>query len=157
MTHTAVSGVSIQGPFRDRDSWQRSADSRQIQLKNSGVRRVLVIDDNVEIGQALDIRLRSNGYEPRLAHNGVTGLAAMKDFRPDVLIVDIKMPVMDGFAFLAELSRTQASHSMAIIVLSANVADESKHRAKELGATYYLEKPYDAAKLIALIEAVLSN
>lgn len=119
------------------------------------VPRILVVEDNIDVARALEFRLRKKGYDTLLVYDGRAGLEAAKRFEPDVMILDIRMPVMSGIAVLAELSKAELIDNISIIVLSANVADESKHRAKELGAQYYLEKPYEATKLLELVSAAL--
>lgn len=123
----------------------------------ASVPRILIVEDNLDVAHALELRLRIQGYSISLAHSGISGVEAAINYQPDAMILDIRMPGMDGFAVLSELNQQPQTRDIPVIVLSANVAEESKHRAKELGALYYLEKPYEAAKLLQLVKAALSK
>ena len=109
---------------------------------------VLLIDDDREILRGLSIRLRAAGYAISVAHGGETGLAAAGEIRPDVILLDLRMPVMDGFAVLSRLREQDRTKAIPVVVLSANTAEKARRRALDLGVQYFLEKPYDPKTLI---------
>ena len=118
-------------------------------------RRVLIVDDDREIVRGLTIRLRAAGHEVRCAYDGAAGLAAAGADRPDVIVLDIRMPGLDGFTVLAKLRERADTHGIAVIVISANGVESVRARALELGARHFLVKPYQAATLLAMIASMI--
>lgn len=119
--------------------------------------RVLVVDDDREILRAARIRLRSGGYEVLVAEDGSAGLATAKEEVPDAVLLDIRMPGLDGLSVLGALRKHLPTRAIPIVVLSANVAEKAKRRAMELGATYFLEKPYEGVRLLQVVACVLRH
>ena len=113
--------------------------------------RVLVVDDEERILNFLGIKLKASGYEVLTAKNGVQALDILKAELIDLVVLDLMMPVMDGFETLKEL---RTFNSVAIIFLTAKNSDDDKIRGLRLGADDYLSKPFNPDELIARIEAV---
>ena len=114
--------------------------------------RVLVIDDEVEIRRALRTGLTDHGFEVEVAANGKDGLTAAAVHRPDIVLLDLGLPDLDGFTVLTRLrERTRA----AVIVLSVMAGERDKVRALDLGADDYLVKPFGLEELLARIRAVV--
>jgi two-component system KDP operon response regulator KdpE len=113
--------------------------------------RVLVIDDEQRIINFLSSKLRASGYEVITATNGKEALEQVQAQEPDLVVLDIMMPKMDGFETLKEL---RAFSSVPTIVLSAKGTNEDKIRGLSLGADDYLAKPFSPDELVARIEAV---
>lgn len=118
--------------------------------------RILVIDDDREIVRGIGIRLRAAGYEMLSAHDGQAGLNIAVAEMPDAIILDLRMPVLDGMGFLAQARKRLEPARIPIIVLSANVVEKARRRAMDLGASCFLEKPYDAKRLMRSLECVLA-
>ena len=117
--------------------------------------RVLVIDDERGLSQALAIRLRAAGFLATTADNGLSGLAAAHEQRPDAIVLDMRMPDMDGSEVHARLRQNPHLSSIPVIVLSANVQDSARHSALAEGAFAYLTKPYDPREVVAtVLEAI---
>lgn len=119
--------------------------------------RILVVDDDREIVRGLCIRLKAAGYEVMTAHDGLAGLEAATELRPDAMLLDIRMPVMDGLAVLAKLRTREETKNLPVIVLSANVAEKAKSRSLNLGARHFVEKPYDAKTIVEALQSALGN
>lgn len=119
--------------------------------------RILLVDDDREIALGLSIRLTAAGYDVLMAHDGRAGLDAALESRPDAMLLDIRMPVMDGLAVLAELQRHSETKEIPVIVLSANVAEKAKCRSLDLGARYFISKPYVANTVLEALRAALAN
>jgi len=120
-------------------------------------RRVLVVDDDREIVRGVSIRLRAAGYEVLTAYDGQAGLTASLEHHPDAIVLDVRMPVMDGLAALALLKGHEATKAIPVVILSASVVAQEKAKILELGARYFLEKPYDAKSLIEAIESAITE
>jgi two-component system KDP operon response regulator KdpE len=114
--------------------------------------RVLVVDDEVEIRRALKTGLTDHGFEVEVAASGEEGLAAAALHRPDVVLLDLGLPGLDGFAVLTRLRERSRA---AVIVLSVMANERDKVRALDLGADDYLVKPFGLEELLARIRAVV--
>jgi two-component system KDP operon response regulator KdpE len=114
--------------------------------------RVLVVDDEVEIRRALKTGLADHGFEVEVAASGEEGLAAAALHRPDVVLLDLGLPGIDGFAVLTQLRERSRA---AVIVLSVMANERDKVRALDLGADDYLVKPFGLEELLARIRAVV--
>jgi len=115
---------------------------------------VLVIDDDMDIVMALTVRLRSLAYEVSHATNGADGLKAAREQKPDVIILDIRMPGMDGFEVNQRLKADSALADVPVIFLSAHAQETVRQAALAAGSGYFLTKPYSTGKLCAAIAAV---
>ena len=113
--------------------------------------RVLIIDDDPRIIKFLTLRLKASGYEVLTANNGSEALEQVQAQEPDLLVLDVVMPGMDGFETLRQV---RAVSSVPVIILSAKEASTDKVRGLELGADDYLAKPFSPDELVARIEAV---
>ena len=113
--------------------------------------RVLVVDDEERILNFLRSKLRASGYEVLTASNGVEALEQAQAQEPDLVVLDLIMPKMDGFETLKELRSFSA---VPVIILSARGADADKIKGFGLGADDYLPKPFNPDELVARIEAV---
>lgn len=111
--------------------------------------RVLLIDDEIHLSEVLAIRLRTLGFDVDTATAGSLGLErAMNEPRPDVIILDVRMPEMDGFEVNDRLKADPRTAGIPVIFLSANVQDTTRKRAMAGGAYAYIGKPYDPLEVI---------
>ena len=111
--------------------------------------RVLIIEDEFLLRDDLAQTLRAVGYEVSEASNGRTGLEAMRRDRPDVVLLDLFMPVMDGAQFRAEQLKDPSLASVPVVIVSGH-ADERQVRS--LGAVDFVGKPVDERALMSIIE-----
>lgn len=114
--------------------------------------RILVVDDEPQIRRALRAGLRANGYDVELAEDGESALTSAASNPPAVVILDLEMPVVDGFEVIENL---RSWSDVPIIVLSAHAAERDKVRALDLGADDYLTKPFGMDELLARLRAAL--
>ena len=112
---------------------------------------ILVVDDDEQILDFLRLKLMGSGYNVLTASNGIEALEQAKTQEPDIMVLDLTMPRMDGFETLKEIRDFSA---IPVIFLSARGADADKIKGLELGADDYLSKPFNPDELIARIEAV---
>lgn len=120
----------------------------------SAAPRILVIDDEAQIRRFLDIGLRAEGYEVLLAATAAEGLALAATRTPDLVILDIGLPDMDGHAVLAELRQWS---QLPVLMLSARDTEGEKVRALDRGANDYVTKPFGIQELMARLRALLRN
>ena len=117
--------------------------------------RVLIVDDEPDVLLTLRVILEAAGFEPSLAADGETALRRIDEQPLDVVLLDIMMPVLDGWFVLAELQGRALRPQ--VIVCSAKTADADRERALNLGAAAYVTKPYSPDDLIAKIHTVLAQ
>lgn len=118
-------------------------------------KKILIVDDDPAILGLLRSRLTANDYEVVTAGDGEEGLRQMDLEHPDLIIVDILMPKMDGYTFVRALKRREASRHLPIIVLSAK--DQMKDLFELEGVRDYLIKPYRPEDLLERISRLLEN
>lgn len=116
------------------------------------VSQILIIDDDEELCELLSDYFSSEGFQIRAEHNGRNGLAALDSESYDLVVLDVMMPVMDGFETLRELRR---SSNVPVIMLTARGEEVDRIVGLELGADDYLSKPFNPRELTARIRAVL--
>ncbi|GGY26776.1 DNA-binding response regulator [Rhodanobacter panaciterrae] len=121
---------------------------------NSAAPRILVIDDEAQIRRFLDIGLRAEGYEVLLAVNAAEGLALAATQSPDLVILDIGLPDMEGHDVLSELRQWS---QVPVLMLSVRDAESEKVRALDHGANDYVTKPFGIQELMARLRALLRN
>lgn len=117
---------------------------------------ILTVDDSASMRMMLKASLTAQGYRIESANDGEHGLERMREVQPDLLITDINMPKMDGFELMEAVRAEPAFRGTPILVLSTEFSDEKKMRAREAGATGWITKPFDPAKLGAAIRRVCS-
>jgi DNA-binding response OmpR family regulator len=113
--------------------------------------RVLLVDDEERILNFLKAKLKASGYDVMTASNGVEALEQAQGQAPDLMVLDILMPKMDGFEALRQL---RAFSLMPVIILSARGGDAERIKGLAMGADDYLAKPFNPDELVARIEAV---
>jgi CheY-like chemotaxis protein len=119
--------------------------------------RILVIDDEKGLSQVLAIRLRAAGFIALTANSGLEGLVAAQETRPDAIVLDVRMPDMDGFEVYARLKQNPHLSTIPVVFLSANVQDSARHSALAAGAVAYLTKPYDPHEVIATLRDAITR
>jgi len=114
--------------------------------------KILIVDDAVEATWLLNRMLNEAGYEVQVAHNGLEGLKQAFSFRPDLILLDVMMPEMDGWSTLTRLREVS---DVPVIMLTAIGAEDAKIQGLDLGADDYLTKPFGVEELKARIRATL--
>ncbi len=118
-------------------------------------RTILVVDDNPDIVDILRIMLESNGFNVRCGYSGEDLFASLKEQMPDLILLDIMMPKMDGLQVLKRLKEDPSMPFIPVILLSAKVLDEDVLRGYKMGADYYITKPFTPTQVLDGIKAVL--
>jgi two-component system response regulator RegX3 len=116
---------------------------------------VLIVDDEPDVLLTLRMILEAEGFDPSLAADGETALRRIDEEHPDLVVLDIMMPVLDGWFVLAELAgRTRRP---GVVVCSAKSSEVDRVRAKELSADEYVTKPFEPDDLVSIIRDVLAR
>lgn len=116
-------------------------------------RRIVVVEDEEAIRTGVVDALTISGYDALDAADGLAGLNLVRSAEPDLVLLDLAMPKMDGLEVLTELRRTHAT--LPIIILTARGSEDDRVRGLKLGADDYVVKPFSARELLARVEAVL--
>ena len=106
-------------------------------------KRILVVDDEVGIVEMLKMRLEANNYEVITASDGQEGLEKAKKEKPDLIILDLMLPKMDGYKVCVMLKRDQRYMKIPIIMFTARAQESDRNLGKEVGADEYIAKPFD--------------
>lgn len=114
--------------------------------------RVLVIDDEPAIADVLRMLLEFRGHEVLTADDGSRGFATARRQSPDVIVLDLMMPVMDGFTALEALRGDERTAEIPVVILSALGSTEVRQRCHDLGARAFLQKPYNPEDLLRAVE-----
>jgi CheY-like chemotaxis protein len=117
--------------------------------------RVLVIDDEPDVRWLLRLSLERVGHEVLLAEDGLRGVAMAQKQHPDAIVLDLMMPVMDGYGVLHALEKDQRTSRVPVVVLTAKAIPEEENRATSAGAVRFLTKPFDPNDLARELEELL--
>ena len=112
---------------------------------------VMVVDDSLTVRKITGRLLAREGYQVLLAKDGVEALEQMLDVVPDVMLVDIEMPRMDGFDLTRNIRADTRFKNIPIIMITSRTADKHRNYAFEIGVNQYLGKPYQEEELLGLI------
>jgi CheY-like chemotaxis protein len=116
--------------------------------------RVLVVDDEPQVVWMLQFSLEAEGYETLAARDGRAALDEVREHRPSVVLLDIMMPVMDGWAVLEELQELPPEERPRVIVVSARASLRDRAKAAELGADAFVAKPFNVDDLLLVLHDV---
>lgn len=117
-------------------------------------KKILTVDDSKTMRQMLEVALTAAGFEVVQAGDGIEGLETLETTTPDVIVTDINMPRMDGFGFIEGVRTHERHRAIPILVLTTESDAEKKERARRAGATGWIVKPFDPAKLVSAINRV---
>ena len=127
-------------------------DSQFPESKNT----IMVVDDDPDIVTVLTIMLEQNEYNVRHAYSGRQLFSGLEGQKPDLIILDLMMPHMDGFEVLERLKADQETSSIPVILLTAQDEFENIMSGYKKGADYYITKPFTKSQLVNSIDSILS-
>lgn len=117
--------------------------------------KILIVDDEEHILELLKFNIQNAGYQVIWANNGIDGLNIAKNEKPDLVLLDLMLPGMDGFDVCKEIKRNNDTSNISIIMLTAKGEELDKILGLELGADDYITKPFSVRELLARVKAVL--
>ena len=121
------------------------------------LKKVLIIEDDPSFSRAISHIVEKEGYNVTNASNGMTGLRMVKEDKPDLLILDVMLPGIDGFEICSQLRNEPQTAKLPIIMLSAKGQETDKTTGLKVGADEYLTKPVDRAVLLERVTALLAK
>jgi CheY-like chemotaxis protein len=116
--------------------------------------RVLVIDDNVDTAQTLAMLLKTSGHDVRTAYTGPTALEAALDYRPNVVLLDIGLPGLDGYEVAKRIRQQPVLHDIVLVALTGYGQETERQRSQEAGFDHHLVKPAEFSKVQRILATV---
>ena len=120
-------------------------------------KHLLIVDDEVDITETVKIRLEYNGYTVSLAYDGLDGIEKARTKKPDLILLDILMPHLDGFEVCRRLQKIPETKDIPVIMLTAVKTEETLQKAREAGAQDYVLKPFESAELVEIVRFYLEK
>jgi two-component system cell cycle response regulator DivK len=119
--------------------------------------KLLIVEDNEENRDALSRRLQRRGFEVLIAVDGKAGLVTARAEKPDLILMDMNMPELDGWEATRQLKAADETRAIPVIALTAHAMSGDRERALQVGCADYHTKPVEFSKLLAQIEALLGH
>jgi DNA-binding response OmpR family regulator len=120
------------------------------------VKKVLIVDDHPPILALISANLKMAGLQTITASNGEEALTKMRDEQPDLVVLDIIMPVLDGWGTMQKMKDDSSISDIPVVIISVRTQNDDIIRGLHTGAEYYLPKPFYPTELVALVQRVLS-
>ncbi len=119
--------------------------------------KILVVDDEPNIVKVVRKHLELAGFDVAVAGDGPGGIRAAREWRPDVVVLDVMLPLLDGYAVCAELKHDEALHRIPVLMMTAKTARADREEGLRRGADAYLMKPFPLDELLATIRQLLPS
>ncbi|MDW8050852.1 MAG: response regulator [Armatimonadota bacterium] len=121
------------------------------------MKKILVVDDERHIVRLIQVNLERQGYQVVTAHDGKEALEKVKSEHPDLVVLDVMMPYMDGFEVLRTLRRNPETADLPVIMLTAKAQDQDVLRGWQEGVDMYLTKPFNPQELITFVKRIFRS
>jgi DNA-binding response OmpR family regulator len=118
---------------------------------------IMLVDDNRDLVTVVKVALENKGYSVQSAYNASELFARLKEYKPDLIVLDVMMPQMDGLEVLKRLKFAEDTSAIPVILLTAKFQYEDILNAYQLGADVYITKPFTSSQLLAEIKRVLNG
>ena len=126
-------------------------------MGKTGKKKILIVDDERDIVKALTLRLGASGYLVVAAYDGTQGVFLAYKEKPDLILLDIRMPTGDGFSVAEKLKQSSRTNRIPIIFLTGSPEREAEEKAFALGARFYIKKPYDPEELLDAVRRAMEK
>jgi len=117
----------------------------------------MIVDDSITVRRVMERFLEGNGVRVVTAKDGLDAVSQLQDHKPDIILLDIEMPRMDGYEFASHVRNDERFSDVPIIMITSRVGDKHRARAIELGVNDYLGKPYQDMELLEAIQRLLEE
>jgi DNA-binding response OmpR family regulator len=121
------------------------------------VKKVLIIDDEAPIRLLCRVNLEAEGFEVHEAGNGIAGLQLARSVQPDIVLLDVMMPGLDGWGVAEELAEDSDTETIPIIFLTARAEFRDRARGLDIGGVDYITKPFNPLELAPLVQSLLDR
>lgn len=120
-------------------------------------KKILIVEDERDLSKTISFRLEANGYDVIAAYDGQDGLDKARSQKPDLIIMDLMLPKMDGYKACALLKSDARYSKIPVIIFTARAQDEDVKMGKEAGADAYITKPFEPNTLLSKIRELLKE
>jgi len=119
--------------------------------------KVLIVDDSISVRHSVARLVESQKWQQQQAVDGLDALAKLESFIPDVIILDIEMPKMNGYEFKSSINNQELYKDIPVVMLTSRASEKHQQKARDLGIENYLTKPYEDDSFVRLLESIRSN
>ncbi|MGD8891936.1 MAG: response regulator [Desulfobacterales bacterium] len=120
-------------------------------------KKILVIDDEAHIRRVLELKLKSRGYQVLMANNGKEGFNIIQKQKPDIVISDINMPIMDGKTLCEQINGLKKDRDFLTIIITARINPEDRQWTDNMQHTLLMEKPFSPKRIVESIEKYIGD
>ena len=120
-------------------------------------KKIVLAEDEPQIARLVEFKLKKEGYEVTWKTNGEEALEAIRKEKPDLILLDIMMPVMDGYEVLRRIREDENLKSIPVVMLTARAQERDVVKGIDMGADDYIAKPFHPAELLARVKRILSK
>ena len=152
-----LDGQNIARQVQSTPRIKDSSDTRELKRHNDARRLIMIVDDSVTVRKVTSRLLERNGYDVITAKDGVGAIEQLENVKPDLMLLDIEMPRMDGFEVTNLVRHHEIHRELPIIMITSRTGEKHRERAFSLGVTNYMGKPFQEAELLENIEALLMD
>lgn len=126
-------------------------------MSESDTIRVLLVEDDPAVRRILALQLESRGFAVRMAADGAEGFRALQEALPDCVVLDLMMPVMDGFELLKRIRSLGRTANLPVLILTASEDEKHRVRTQQYLADAYISKPYELDRVVVTINRLAKN
>ena len=152
-----LDGQNIARQIQANQRVKYEGESRENQRHRDQRRLVMIVDDSVTVRKVTSRLLERNGYDVITAKDGVDAIEQLENVKPDLMLLDIEMPRMDGFEVTNLVRHHELHRDLPIIMITSRTGEKHRERAFSLGVTDYMGKPFQESDLLVNIEALLET
>ena len=120
-------------------------------------KKILIVDDELSLTQALSVRLKASNYEVIAAVDAIQALNKAHQEKPDLILLDIKMPAGDGVTVYEKLKKSSETGLIPVIFITAYASEETKQKVLEMGAEDFISKPFNTEELLTKVKKALGG
>ena len=150
-----LEGQNIARQIQATQRIKHISDSRDLLRHNNARRLIMIVDDSVTVRKVTSRLLERQGYDVVTAKDGVDAIEQLENVKPDLMLLDIEMPRMDGFEVTNLVRHHEVHQDLPIIMITSRTGEKHRERAFSLGVTHYMGKPFQEAELLSNVENLL--
>ena len=150
-----LDGQNIARQIQATQRIQQTSDLRDLLRRNNARQLIMIVDDSVTVRKVTSRLLERQGYDVVTAKDGVDAIEQLESVKPDLMLLDIEMPRMDGFEVTNLVRHHEVHHDLPIIMITSRTGEKHRERAFSLGASHYMGKPFQEAELLSNVEHLL--
>ncbi|MFZ1529562.1 MAG: response regulator [Ferruginibacter sp.] len=125
--------------------------------KDAGTGKILVVDDDPYILMSLEFLMKKNGFEVSVARNGTEALELLSTHKPDVVLLDIMMPDVDGYEICSRIKSSKTLKDIKVVFMSAKTKEADIQKGLNLGASLYIKKPFSTRDLLKQVKELMGE